>query len=43
MSWTPEFLWPLGIASAVTIVVAIAGAVLTETGDWYDTLKKPAW
>lgn len=43
MSWTPEFLWPLGIASAVTIVVAIAGAVLTETGAWYDTLKKPAW
>jgi tryptophan-rich sensory protein len=43
MNWTPEFLWPLGIASAVAIVVAIAGAVLTETGAWYEGLKKPSW
>ncbi|PZF76066.1 tryptophan-rich sensory protein [Aestuariivirga litoralis] len=43
MTWTPEFLWPLGIASAVAIVVAVAGAVLTETGAWYDALKKPSW
>lgn len=43
MNWTPEFLWPLGIASGVAVVVAIAGAVLTETGAWYDSLKKPAW
>lgn len=43
MSWTPEFLWPLGIASGVAIVVAIAGAVLTEIGPWYDKLKKPSW
>ena len=43
MNWTPEFLWPLGIASAVAIVVAIAGAVLTESGAWYEGLKKPSW
>ena len=43
MNWTPEFLWPLGIASAVAIVVAIAGPVLTETGAWYEGLKKPSW
>jgi benzodiazapine receptor len=43
MNWTPEFLWPLGIASAVAVVVAIAGAVLTETGTWYASLKKPSW
>ena len=43
MNLTPEFLWPLGIAAAVAIVVAIAGAVLTETGQWYDSLKKPSW
>jgi tryptophan-rich sensory protein len=43
MNWTPEFLWPLGIASAVAIVVAIAGAVLTEIGPWYDALRKPSW
>ena len=43
MTWTPEFLWPLGIASAVAIACAIAGAVLTEIGPWYDGLKKPSW
>ena len=43
MNWSPEFLWPLGIASCVAIVVAIAGGVLTETGAWYDALKKPSW
>lgn len=43
MTWTPEFLWPLGIAAAVAVVVAIAGAVLTEIGPWYDGLRKPAW
>ena len=43
MNWTPEFLWPLGIAAAVAVVVAIAGAVLTETGTWYAGLKKPSW
>jgi benzodiazapine receptor len=43
MNWSPDFLWPLGIASAVAIVVAIAGAVLTETGAWYEALRKPAW
>lgn len=43
MNWSPDFLWPLGIASAVTVVVAIAGAVLTETGPWYDALRKPSW
>lgn len=43
MNVTPEFLWPLGVASGAAIVVAIAGAVLTEIGPWYDALKKPSW
>jgi translocator protein len=43
MNWSPSFLWPLGVASAVAIVVAIAGAVLTEIGPWYEGLKKPSW
>lgn len=43
MNWSPDFLWPLGIAAAVAVVVAIAGAVLTEIGPWYDGLKKPSW
>ncbi|MBE2219513.1 MAG: tryptophan-rich sensory protein [Ignavibacteria bacterium] len=43
MNVTPEFLWPLGVTGAAAIVVAIAGAVLTEIGPWYDALKKPSW
>ena len=43
MNWTPSFLWSLGVAAAVAVVVAIAGAVLTDTGPWYDRLKKPSW
>ena len=43
MNWSPSFLWPLGVAAAVAIVVAIAGAVLTEIGPWYEGLKKPSW
>ena len=38
MNWSPSFLWPLGVAAAVAIVVAIAGAVLTEIGPWYEGL-----
>lgn len=43
MNMTSDFLWPLGVASGIAIVVAIAGAVLTEIGPWYDALKKPSW
>jgi tryptophan-rich sensory protein len=43
MTWTANFTWALGITAAAAIVVAIAGAVLTEIGPWYDGLKKPSW
>jgi len=43
MNLSASFLWPLGVAAAVAVVVAIAGAVLTEIGPWYDALRKPAW
>ncbi|WP_421694593.1 TspO/MBR family protein [Aestuariivirga sp.] len=43
MMWTPSFLWPLGCAAAVAVAVAIAGAVLTEIGPWYQGLRKPSW
>ncbi len=43
MTWTSEFLWALGVTAAASVVVAIAGAVLTETGPWYDALRKPSW
>jgi tryptophan-rich sensory protein len=41
--WTSSFLWALGFSSLGAIVVAVAGAVLTEIGPWYDSLKKPGW
>ena len=43
MNLSDTFLWALGIAAAVGVVVAIAGAVLTEIGPWYTSLKKPSW
>lgn len=43
MNLSSEFLTALGITAAASVVVAIAGAVLTETGSWYEGLKKPAW
>ena len=43
MMWTDTFLWSLGCSAAAAIVVAVAGGVLTETGEWYKRLKKPSW
>lgn len=43
MMWSHSFLWALGIAAAAAVVVAIAGALLTETGPWYQGLRKPSW
>ena len=43
MSWSSDFLWALGVTAAAALVVAIAGAVLTEIGPWYDNLRKPSW
>jgi tryptophan-rich sensory protein len=37
------FLIPLAISSAVAIVVAVLGGLLTEIGPWYYNLKKPRW
>jgi len=36
-------LWPLAVTFLGFIVVAVAGMLLTDTGDWYERLKKPAW
>jgi tryptophan-rich sensory protein len=36
--------WPaLLVATAVTVLVAVAGGVLTEIGPWYNSLRFPAW
>ena len=34
---------PIIVAVAVTLLVAIPGAMLTELGSWYASLIKPAW
>jgi len=36
-------LWPLIVAVAGFVVVAVAGTVLTDTGDWYKSLNQPSW
>ena len=33
----------IAVAAGVTIFVAIAGAVLTDIGDWYFSLERPPW
>lgn len=38
-----SFLWALGAAAAAGIIVAVAGGLLTETGAWYASLRKPGW
>ena len=37
------FWWPLGGAALAGLVVAVAGGLLTETGAWYHSLRKPSW
>ncbi len=36
-------LWVIGIAAVIAIVVAVLGALLTDIGEWYLSLDKPAW
>ena len=36
-------LWVIGIAAGIAIVVAVLGALLTDIGEWYLSLDKPAW
>jgi len=38
-----EFYWALGGSAIGAIVVAIAGGVLTVTGEWYHRLNFPGW
>ncbi|MGL4440249.1 MAG: TspO/MBR family protein [Bosea sp. (in: a-proteobacteria)] len=36
--------WPaIAVASAVAVLVAIIGGMLTEIGPWYNSLRFPAW
>jgi tryptophan-rich sensory protein len=33
----------LAVAAVVAVLTAIAGGVMTVTGDWYQALRMPAW
>ena len=33
----------IGIAAVIAIAVAVLGALLTDIGEWYLSLEKPAW
>ena len=33
----------IAVAAGVTIAVAVAGALLTDIGEWYFSLERPAW
>ena len=36
--------WPaIVVASAVTVLVAVAGGMITEIGPWYNSLRFPPW
>lgn len=43
MNLSGSFLWALGGAALAGVIVALAGGLLTETGAWYHSLRKPAW
>lgn len=34
---------PVLVASGVAILVALAGGILTDTGAWYRSLRRPSW
>ncbi|MBV9654878.1 MAG: tryptophan-rich sensory protein [Acetobacteraceae bacterium] len=36
-------IWPIVIASAVGLLTAVSGALLTKIGPWYYGLRKPSW
>lgn len=40
---TRRWLQPLLVAAAAAILVATVGGTLTDTGAWYQSLRKPAW
>jgi tryptophan-rich sensory protein len=38
-----DFWKPVLVAAAVAIVIAVLGGTLTDTGPWYQNLRKPSW
>lgn len=43
MTAVTPFVMALAVAAGVAIVVAVAGAMLTELSPWYHQLRKPSW
>lgn len=43
MAGRRDFWKPVLIAAAVAIFVAVLGGTLTDTGPWYQNLRKPSW
>ncbi|NWG24390.1 MAG: tryptophan-rich sensory protein [Pseudorhodoplanes sp.] len=38
-----RWLKPIAVAAAAAVVVAFLGGTLTDTGAWYQALRKPPW
>ena len=43
MEGTNDKFLVIAVAAGVTIFVAVAGALLTDIGEWYYSLERPAW
>jgi translocator protein len=43
MAGRSDFWKPVLVAAAVAISVAVLGGTLTDTGPWYQSLRKPSW
>ncbi len=43
MSTRRRFWKPVATAAAVAIFIGVLGGTLTDTGPWYQTLRKPTW
>ena len=43
MATRGSFRKPLLIAASVAIFIAVLGGTLTDTGVWYQSLRKPSW
>jgi len=43
MAGRSDFWKPVLVAAAVAIFVAVLGGTLTDTGPWYQNLRKPSW
>ncbi len=43
IDWSALPWWPIGIAAASVIIMAVIGAAMTRLDSWYYALKQPSW